>query len=191
MEQMLAWMETYPLLMAAFIIAARVVDVSLGTIRMICVVRGYRVSAAVLGFLEIVTWVVTVSGVLAQITPIKVLAYATGFALGNATGMWIEGKLAMGRQMIMFISRTKAHSVAFGLRMANYVVTQVSARGSRGKVAMCFVVVPRGRAAETIRLARQIDEKVFVIVEDVRDSTQIKGRGGLLSFSVRDILKRK
>ena len=83
-----------------FIFCARIVDVSLGTIRIICVVRGFRTTAVIMAFLEVAIWVYAVAGVFSHLDQIiNVLAYAAGFATGNAVGMWIEQKLALGDEV--------------------------------------------------------------------------------------------
>ena len=63
------------------IVAARITDVSLGTIRTINVVQGRRTLALVLGFFEVLIWVFVVSRVINEIRqPAYALAYALGFA---------------------------------------------------------------------------------------------------------------
>ena len=171
MHDILSGLNQYPLLYAVLIVLARMVDVSLGTMRTITVVRGHRVVAACLGFLEVTIWLTVISSVIGQITWWKVLAYGTGFALGNASGIMLENYLAIGQQLVMLISRHRSHSVAFGLRLSDYLVTELPARGASGRVAMCFTVVPRRRVPEAIRLARRIDEDCLTIVEDVRQTS--------------------
>lgn len=165
------WLNDHPWLFALFIIAARVVDVSMGTIRTICVVRGYRNTAAVLGFWEVVVWIVAVSGVLVEITVLKVIAYATGFALGNAVGIMIERRLAMGKQVVFILSRNYSHAMAFALRLANYMVTEIDAAGQYGKVTLCFVVVSRAKVPRVTSIATTVDSDAIIFTEDVRDST--------------------
>ena len=170
MQDILAWLNDHPALFALFIVLARIVDVSMGTVRTIMVVKGYRALAAMLGALEVVVWICAVSGVLKEITILKVAAYATGFALGNIVGIALEQKLALGHQVVTLVGPGRAHSVAFALRLAGYIVTQVPARGGTGRVAMCFVIVSRRRAQHVIRIARDADHNVFVTVQDVRVS---------------------
>jgi len=177
MTQVMEWLDSHVLFWPIFIICARVTDVSLGTLRTIFVVRGYRAIAACLGFCEVVIWIVAVSGVLREVTVIKVLSYGLGFALGNACGIGLEQKLALGRQLIIIISRTKSRAVAFALRLADFVVTEVPARGGWGDVAMCLVVVPRRQTSQVVRIAQAVDVDVFVVVEDVREHPSIRRQG--------------
>ncbi|MCC7204784.1 MAG: DUF2179 domain-containing protein [Phycisphaeraceae bacterium] len=165
------WLETYPVALLAFIYFARVTDVSIGTVRTIFVVRGHRGWAAFLGFFEVMIWLLAVSGVLTTLTVAKMLAYGLGFASGNLMGIWLEQKLAIGQQRVTLISQGRHHSVAFGLRLADYTVTEVPAHGGQGDVAMCFVIVPRAQVQQVVAIARGVDPEVFTTVEDVRQSS--------------------
>ena len=183
------WLDAYPIFWPVFIILARIMDVSLGTVRTICVVRGARWTAAILGFVEVIVWVLAVSGVLVQPTLVKVLSYGIGFALGNACGVWVEGKLAMGQQRIIAISRHYSQAIAMAMRMADYTVTELPARGKGGEVAMCFAIVPRKQTQKVMNIICGADEDAVVIVEDVRQTVMSRRPGGATGW--RAILKRK
>jgi len=151
---------------------ARATDVSMGTIRLICVTRGRRAAAIILGFFEVLVWVLAVSGVLAHLDRwINVIAFAGGFAAGNAVGMWIEQRLAIGTQIITLFSRGRAQAVAERLRYSDLVVTTLMGSGRDGPVALCVLIVPRKRTASVISMAREIDPNVIATVEDARTTT--------------------
>lgn len=190
MQELMDWLNQRPPVFALFIIAARIVDVSIGTVRTLMVVRGYRGLAAMLGFVEVIVWVSAVAGVLNAVTPLKVVAYATGFSLGNIVGIWLEQKVALGHQVVTFISKSRLHNVAFALRLAGFEVTQVPARGKVGRVAMCFTAVPRRRTRHAIALARNADHGVFATVQDVRVNGITSGRINIIG-GWRDAFKRK
>lgn len=166
MQAMLEWIEQYPALLAMFIIIARIADVSLGTVRTIAVVRGYRPLAVGLGFLEVIVWALVVSGVLVNPTILKITAYAVGFALGNAVGMGIENRIALGQRMVLIISDARQQSVAFALRLAGYTVTEVPAKGHEGDVAMCLTLVPRRKVPGVEAIARGVDPHAFITVQE-------------------------
>lgn len=185
------WLDTYPVFWPIFIIVARIMDVSLGTIRTIFVVRGKRWTAAILGFIEVTVWVLAVSGVLAHPTLIKVISYGIGFALGNAVGIWIEGMLAIGQQRIIAISKHYTHTIAMALRMADYTVTEVPARGVSGEVAMCFVIAPRKKTGQITRIICGADEDAVIVVEDVRHTVMNRRPTATGPTGWRAILKKK
>ncbi len=173
-------LSEHPEWVPLFIFFARVTDVSIGTVRLICVTRGRRLAAIALGFFEVLIWILAVSRVLTDLDRgLNILAYAGGFATGNALGMWIEQKIAMGMQMVTFLSRGRAHAVAERLRFANFVVTSLEGSGRDGPVALCMAIVPRRRTFELIEMAREVDPEVHATVEDIRHSTAALPRGTL------------
>jgi len=178
MLAMLAFITADPVLTPILVFCARVTDVSLGTVRLICVTRGHRALAIVLGFFEILIWIFAVSRVLTELDHwANILAYAAGFATGNALGMTIEDRLALGVQTASFISRGRANAVAERLRFAGLPVTTFVGAGRDGPVSMCIAVVPRRQTHATIRMAREIDPDVVITVEDVRTTTAVHTAG--------------
>ncbi len=80
--------------MPILIMLARMCDVSIGTMRVIFVSKGYRkTSRAFLGFIELLLWLVVGRQVLVKSDNVlHFIAYAAGFGLGNYIGMMIEDK---------------------------------------------------------------------------------------------------
>ncbi len=191
MNDIFLWLDIHPVFWPVFIIMARITDVSIGTVRTICVVRGYRAIAAGLGFFEVVVWVLAVSGILKEITILKVLSYGMGFALGNAVGMIIENRLALGNQLIMVISRGRAHAVSFALRLADFIVTDVAAQGGRGESAMSFAIVPRRRAKDVVRIARTVDENVVIVIDDVQHVSSVLNKTAVPNTGWLSVFKKK
>lgn len=171
MDALIFWLDQHPLLWPLFIFFARVVDVSIGTFRTICVVRGMRVVAPVLGFFEVSIWVIAISGVLAHLGHwYNIVAYAGGFAAGNALGICIEQKLAIGMQMIRLISCTQSAAVAAGLRLAGFPVTEVKGHGMQGQVSISFVVTARKDTPTVLQIAQGIDPNSVCTIEDIRSA---------------------
>lgn len=161
-----------PAWLPAIIFLARVTDVSIGTLRMICIVRDHRVLAVFLSFGEVIIWLVAVTSVLSFLDRwLNILAYAGGYATGSAVGMWIEARLALGTQVITFVSGGAAHAVAERLRFADLSVATLSGRNQDGPVSICYAVLPRKHTAAAIRMAREIDPQVLATVEDVRTTS--------------------
>lgn len=154
------------------IFAARVVDVSLGTLRIIFTARGKRYLAPLLGFIEVFIWIVVVS----QITRrahnlVAYLAYAAGFAAGNYVGIWIENRLAIGTLILRAIlpdEGAHATDLATTLHQAGYGVTRVSGEGANGPVQLVYTVVRRKDLSQVIALVHQIHPRAFLTVEEVR-----------------------
>ena len=83
------------ILLPQMIFLARIADVSLGTIRIIFVSKGMKRIAPLIGFFEILIWLLAISRIFQDLDNwIAYIAYAGGFAAGNYFGMLLEERLA-------------------------------------------------------------------------------------------------
>ncbi len=154
---------------ALLIFCLRLVDVSLGTVRMIMISRGRRKIAPVLGFVEVTIWVVAISQVMGNLDNIfNILGYSGGFAAGTLVGMWIEDKLALGHVGISIISMTQGPKIVQKLRQADYGVTELIGSGRSGIVNLITTIVPRKDVEDVFQLVNQTDPKSFIAVDDIK-----------------------
>ena len=152
------------------IVLARIIDVSLDTIRMVSVVQGRRAFAAVLGFFESVVYICAVAKVLLNMNqPVYALSYGLGFATGTYLGMVIEQRLAFGKQLV-FLLTPKGPELAEVLRAGNYRVAELKGRTRDGDLTILSVEIARREAQTLIRIASAVDEQCVVIVHDIRRS---------------------
>ena len=153
------------------IFLARVVDVSLGTIRTITVVRGSRMAAWWLGFFEVLIWVWVVSKVIHSLaeTPAYAVFYALGFATGNSVGMTIERWLALGDRAVLLFTR-RGTRISREFREHHYAVTEWQGSGREGPITLLFLKIPRKNVRQVIAAAKVIDPGCFFVVENVEVS---------------------
>jgi len=162
------------LAMGVLIYLARICDVSLGTVRTLMVVNGSRRIAFVLGFFEVLIWVLAASKVLRQLDqPFYAVMFALGAASGSFVGMTIERRVALGEQIVRVFTR-RGGDVAAPLRGSGFVVTEMDGRGSSGPVTLLFVEVRRRNAMRAIALARQADPDCHYILDDVRLTSAVR-----------------
>ena len=148
---------------------ARVVDVTLGTLRIILVSKGAKRIAPVLGFFEILIWLLAIGQVMQNLTNItNYFAYALGFALGNYIGIMIEQKLAMGMVVVQVITRRDASELINFLRLADFGLTVIEGNGSTGMVHIIFTVTKRSNLPYLIETIKNCNPKAFYLVEDIR-----------------------
>jgi uncharacterized protein YebE (UPF0316 family) len=151
------------------IVFARICDVSVGTLRIIFVSRGMRRIAPLLGFVEVLVWLIAISQIMQNLTNwVNYIAYATGFALGNYVGMIIEEKLAMGVVAIRIITQKDATELINAIREKNFGITAISATGASGNVRLLFSIIKRKDKDKIIDLARHYNPGSFISIEDVR-----------------------
>ncbi len=164
----MAFLDTLPVwALALMIFFLRIVDVSMGTVRMVAVVNGMTRLAVGLGFFEILVWVMAVSQVIARIgeSPILILAYAGGYATGNALGILIEGRMAFGMVVLRIFTAKAGEQIAKVLRNKGQVLTTFDGEGRDGPVTLLFVTCPRRKQNELLALARKEDPNLFFTVE--------------------------
>jgi uncharacterized protein YebE (UPF0316 family) len=155
------------------IFAARVLDVSLGTMRIIFLSRGQRLIAPVLGFFEVLIWLIAIRQVMQNLNnPVSYLAYAAGFAAGNLFGMYLENRLAMGLLIIRIITTKEAGALVAQLRTSGYGVTSVQAEGGAGPAQLIFTVIKRKRLDNVRSIIAQCNPKAFVSVEEIRSASE-------------------
>jgi len=151
------------------IVLARIVDVSLGTMRIISIGRGYKFIAPLLGFFEILVWLLAIRQIMQNLTNIfYYLFYSGGFAAGTFIGMYIEEKLAIGILSVRIITRKDASELINFLRSANYGVTSVVAQGSTGQVNVIYIIVKRSDVQNVIEIINRFNPNAFYLIEDIR-----------------------
>jgi len=150
------------------IFIARVADVSLGTVRVIFITRGLKYFAPIVGFFEILIWLLAIGQIMRNLSnPLCYIAYAGGFATGNYVGIWIAEKLSLGVVLIRVITSKDASELLEYLKSAEYGVTSVDAHGSAGEVQVVFTIVPRREVTGVVNLIKQFNPKAFYTIEEV------------------------
>ena len=156
------------LILPALIFLARVADVSIGTIRLIFISRGFKYLAPVVGFFEVLIWLLAIGQIMKNLSnPACYIAYAGGFAMGNFVGMWIAEKLSLGVVLIRVVTRKDAAELVEYLKLADYGVTSVSGHGTNGQVKVVFTIVPRREVKKVVDLIDRFNPKAFYTIEEV------------------------
>lgn len=152
-----------------FIFLLRITDVSMGTVRVILIVRNNKVLVPVIGFFEVLIWVFAVGAVVRNLTsPLHLLAYAGGFATGNYVGLLIEERLALGVATVQTIVREAGDALAHSMREKGFAVTEMAARGRTGHVFHLYSAIPRRRIGDYMAAIDAEAPDAFVIVEEPR-----------------------
>jgi uncharacterized protein YebE (UPF0316 family) len=162
--------ETFTyIVLPLLIFLARVCDVTIGTIRIIFVSRGHKFLAPLIGFFEILIWLVAIGKIFQNLNNITCyIAYAGGFAAGNFVGICIEERLAMGTLVIRVITRKGASELITGLRSAGYGATSITAQGGSGAVSVIYSVIKRSNLDDVVAIIKKFNPKAFYSIEDVR-----------------------
>lgn len=152
-----------------FIFFAKVADVTLATIRMIMVVKGRRIQAALIGFVEIIIYVLAIGKVLSGLDNImNVIAYASGFATGSYLGIYVEEKMALGEIIVQVVPKEDSMKLVEKFREEGFGVTVVEGYGRVGMQHLLNIMIQRKNLNKLYKILDEYDPKAFVTVTDAR-----------------------
>lgn len=159
------------------IFALRIFDVSLGTVRLIVMVRGHRAVAAAIGFFEVLVWIIAVGNALQHLSsPYHVVGYAGGYAAGTYVGIGAERLLALGKVVVRAIIPDEDDGrTARALREEGYALTEIDGRGREGPVDVLNAVVDRKEAPRVVEAIEAQAPRSFITIEELRTT-----RGGMV-----------
>lgn len=156
-------------LLLTLIFFARILDVSVGTLRIIFVSKGLKYWAALLGFAESFIWILAVTKVMQNLGDWQTyVAFALGFSAGNFIGVAIEERIALGNLLIRIITRVEANDLVNALWKAGYGVTSVDAQGESGPVKVIFTVAKRKKLNRILQTIKTYNPNAFYTIEDMR-----------------------
>jgi len=151
------------------IFLARICDVSLGTIRVICISKGIRYLAPIIGFFEVIIWLLAIGQIMNNLTNfVAYIAYGAGFAAGTYIGMVIEEKISLGLVSVRIITKKDPGELIQYLRLNNYGVTSLDGEGGTGKVKMVFTIIKRQDLPHVVEIIKQFHPNAFYSVDDVK-----------------------
>jgi uncharacterized protein YebE (UPF0316 family) len=155
----------------AYIFFARILDVSIGTMRIAMISRGYRYVAPVFGFFEVIIWLTAISKALSSLESVySYVVYAAGFAAGNYVGMLLEEKLPFGYKSLRVITTKEASALPLMLREEGFGVTLSEGTGLKGPVNIIYSLVPKKRMPHFMEIVNILEPRAFITIEEVRPS---------------------
>ncbi|MBE0649615.1 MAG: DUF2179 domain-containing protein [Bacteroidales bacterium] len=156
------------LLLPFLIFCSRILDVSLDTLRIVFVSKGNKVVAPILGFFEVLIWLIAITRIMQNLDNVTCyIAYAAGFATGNYVGLRIEQKLALGIHMFRIITQKDASSLIKSLKEHGFGATVIEAEGKEGGVHIIYSIVKRSDNKTIIEIINKFNPQAFYSVEDV------------------------
>ncbi|RCW49870.1 MULTISPECIES: DUF2179 domain-containing protein [unclassified Halanaerobium] len=162
------------LLGGLLIFMARVVDVSLGTMRVLMIFKSQRLYAALIGFVEVIVYIIALNRVVTTLdNPFNLIVYALGFAVGNFVGSLLEEKVAIGQVTVNVITSNTSCEMIEQMRGEGYGVTVVDGEGKKGKKKILFVTLERKNLRHFFEIIDDCEPESFVNILDSRST-----RGG-------------
>ncbi len=185
-SDLFAWV-ILPLLIFFF----RICDVSLGTIRVIFIAKGLKYIAPVIGFFEVIIWLLAIGQVMNNVSNVACyVAYGGGFAAGTLLGMTVEERLSLGTVVVRVISNEDITGLLSFLRAHSFGVTIADGEGSKGKVKIILSVIKRQDLEEVVRGIQHHLPGTFYSVEEIKSVAEgvFPEKKSRLLFNYRDPL---
>lgn len=160
-----------PLAVCLIVCCAKIVEISIQSLKTCMMVKGQRLKAAGLGFVECMIWGLVISTIISTLGDnyLLLVFYCFGYAVGLFLGSTIESKIAIGISNLELIANDESTELITAyLKEKNMGYTVLEGRGSKDKMNMIFIVLARKETPKVLKEIRKIcDNKVFVSVSEV------------------------
>ncbi len=161
----------HPVAVCLIVCAAKIIEITIQSLKTCMMVKGERLKAAGLGFVECTIWGLVISTLIGTLGDnlFLLLFYCIGYATGLFLGSTIENKIALGTSNLEIIANADSTAkITAYLKARNMGYTVFEGYGSTDKMNMIFIVLARKEAGRVLReLRRECDNKLFVAVSEV------------------------
>ena len=169
---MSVFLDSLPTIVLCLVVcAAKIIEISIQSLKTCVMVKGQRLAAVGLGFLECTIWGLVISTIIGTLgdNMFLLLFYCIGYASGLFIGSTIEGKIALGTSNLQLIANDESTEVIIEhLKEKGNGYTVFEGRGSKDKMNMILIVLPRREMQKRLREIRsKCNNKVFVVASDV------------------------
>ena len=169
MSEILA--SLHPVVVCFIVCAAKIVEITIQSLKTCMMVKGQRLKAAGLGFIECTIWGLVISTIIGTLGDniFLLLFYCVGYATGLFLGSTIENKIALGTSNLELIASDESTAkITEYLKANDRGYTVFAGHGSKDKMNMIFIVLPRRETPKTLKeIRRTCDGKVFVVASEV------------------------
>jgi len=160
-----------PVLVCLIVCAAKIVEITIQSLKTCMMVKGQRFKAACLGFTECTIWGLVISTIIGTLGDnlFLLLFYCVGYATGLFLGSTLESKIALGTSNLELIANDDStEKITAYLKENGRGYAVFDGYGSTDKMNMIFVVLPRKETPKVLKDIRRVcDNKVFVAVSEV------------------------
>ncbi len=158
-------------LIPLLILAARIIETSLETVRTIYIARGHANLAAYIGIAKTGIWLLSTGLVLTNLADFwNLFAYLAGYGIGTLLGMEIEKMISLGHVIVRLITPDDPQPLIADLSTHGYGMTRIEGSGSfSNTVTIIFMIVPRPELGRLLNIISKDYPGVLYTVEDVRN----------------------
>lgn len=163
--------EMNTLVICLIIFFARIMDVTLGSLRIIFLGKEKSFFAFCFGFLEIFIWFMVAKDALTKGDNWwVVLAYCSGYAVGTYIGSLISQHFIKGTLGVQIVTSSRDDEMIHSLRKNGYAVSAIDIRGrdKNSNKYMLFLEINKKRFDSLRYLVKELDPTAFVVVNDTK-----------------------
>lgn len=169
------------------VLVIQLVYVPLLTLRTIFLVKGITSMASLCAFMECLIYVFGLSVIFnGEKSPIILVIYSLGFALGILLGSFVERKLAIGYTCLTVYLLQLNQELVDTLRNSGYGVTIFEGQGKDNKRYTLEILTKRNCEENLMKAIELFEPKAFIISYEPR-----KFKGGYLLKSMKKAVEKK
>ncbi len=163
-------MELFFLCLKIFL--ARILDVSIGTVRTMLMVKGKTLFMAILAFFEVFIWFIIAREAL--ITDVKSffipISYSFGYATGTLIGSFISNTFIKGIVGVQVVIEKGNKALLTAIRKHGYAVSVIDLKDdyNGNKRNMLYFQINNRNLKKLIALIKKYDANAFIVVNDTK-----------------------
>lgn len=160
------------LLLCIKIFFARILDVSIGTVRMLLIVRNKKLLGTLCAFIEVMIWFMVAREALnTELTSLFIpIAYSAGYATGTFIGATISDRFIDSIVGVQFITTICSEEMINTIRNKGFAVSIIPLKeeDNRDHKEMLYIQLNKSKLKSLNKLLESLDSKGFIIVNETK-----------------------
>jgi len=163
------------MLLCLKVLIGRIVEVTFGTLNTLYIVKGKRLIATVIGFIDIIIWYLIVKEALnspdESLKYWLALAYAGGYAIGTYLGSYLASLLITGTTQIQVITKNIDNIVTDAIKTNGYGASIIECKGLLNEEPsyMIFAQVDNKKVNDFKKLINEVDSHAFITITESKE----------------------
>ena len=156
------------LLLCLKIFFARILDVSLGVIRTMELVKNNTMKAVIIAFFEVLIWFLVAREALGSedFNLLIAIFYALGYSCGTLIGSYLSKILIKGNSSVLVISSLINNRDIKNIKKEGYGLSSITLDNSN---KMLFIQVENSMLDNLLKLIKNIDNRSFISIIDTKN----------------------
>lgn len=147
---------------------ARILDVSIGTVRTMIMVRGKMYVTAALAFIEVMIWfMVAREALVTDMNSIFIpISYSLGYATGTFIGTYIANNFIRNIIGVEIIVTKNQLELIKAIKKSGFAVSVIDLKGNKNGFLLCQINSKKEQ--KLINIVKKYDPNAFIIVNDTK-----------------------